>query len=359
MAAVWISAIGILYSGHLQEDAGIPTPAHTNDLYGRLGAYGVDRAYVRKYVLPEWWDDSATTSRAGLSELAIHISQGIGLPLESLLNSAAPLEAPTNFDCKFKGGNKLNRPDIVVGICKRAAELATFATPGEAGRLLGIDPKEVRNEILADGHEWVDLENLTEYCWRQGVPVLHITGFPARVKKPDGMLVLVGDRPAIVICKRQKQPAWLLFVLAHELGHLIAGHVAPGGLLVDSEIDDEVNTEDHEETTADESALAVISAGRSYRSNRRPQNAKSLADACHRRGLQDAVYPGHIALNYVHGLSGSFHGLANAALAELYPSANAARILQRCMMRNMDFSQLAEDQAEYLLRIAGADGSPG
>ncbi|TWU39111.1 hypothetical protein Q31b_41940 [Novipirellula aureliae] len=244
-----------------------------------------------------------------------------------------------------------------MGICKRAAELATAAIGGLPSELVGIEPEQIRNEILADGNSWVDLENLTEYCWSRGVPVLHVTNFPSGIHKPDAMLISVHGRPAIIICKKNKQPAWLLFFLAHELGHLIAGHVSGDSLIVDSKITDDVDEKDDEETIADKNAIAILTGSetRSYRTNRTPPNASHLAKICQRKGINDSVYPGHIVLNYVHGLSGSFHALGAAALLVLYPNANAQKVLNRCLARNIDFDELPEDHAEYLMRIVGAN----
>ncbi len=222
-----------------------------------------------------------------------------------------------------------------------------------------MPPGQIRDEILSEGHKWVDLENLTEYCWSHGVPVLHVTKFPKGIRKPHGMLISVHDRPAIIICKNQKQPAWLLFILAHELGHLIAGHVSGDSLIFDSEVTDQVDENDAEEAVADKNALAILtgSENRNYRSTTRPHKASDLAARCHAKGIEDCVYPGHIVLNYVHGLAGSFHGLGGAALSALYPNAYAPKILNRCLVKNLNLDELPEDHAEYLMRISGTHES--
>jgi Zn-dependent peptidase ImmA (M78 family) len=325
-----------------------------------LGAFGIERAYVRKKILPDWWDDDCTSTGAGFSELALRISRGLGLSLNSLLDDRSPIIAEASKNCKFKGKTRVNNERVVVGICQRAAELATHAAAGDFQRLVGIQPQDIRNEILAAGNKWVDLENLSNYCWQYGIPVLHITNFPKGVHKPDAMLIRVGDRPAIVICRNKKQPAWLLFDLAHELGHLIAGHVEPDGLIVDSDISDDSNVnEDSEEDVADRNALDMLTGDpdRHYRSNNRPRKASELAAICKQRGESDSVYPGHIVLNYIKGLAGEFHALGASTLSKLFPNSNASKVLHRCMTNHLDFSMLPEDHSEYLLRIVNRDGS--
>ena len=315
---------------------------------------------MRKVILPDWWDDNFTSTAAGFSELALRVSQGLGLSLESLLDQDSAIRAANVPNCKFKGGDRINNAGVVIGICERAARLAIHATSGHFSRLIGIRPETIRDEILAAGNKWVDLENLCVYCWQNGVPVLHITDFPKRIHKPHGILILVGNRPAIVICRNKKQPAWLLFDLAHELGHLIADHAEPNGLIVDSKISDNNDqSKDEEERVADRNALTILTGdpNRSYRSHSPPSKASTLAAVSRVRGESDSVYPGHIVLNYVNGLDGNFHGLGANALAELYPNANASRVLQRCLTSHLDFSTLPEDHSEFLLRVSRLDGS--
>jgi len=317
---------------------------------------------VRKKILPDWWDDAVTDSTAGFAELALRLSQGLGLSLETLLDDSAEIAPKDNPSYKFKGGKTLNRQEIVGGICQRAAQIATYATTGDFQRLVGTKPEAIRDEILAAGNRWVDLENLSEYCWQHGIPVLHLTNFPTKIRKPHGLVIRVGERPPIVICRKHKQPAWLLFDLAHELGHLIAGHVQPDGLIFDTVISDDAKSDnDIEETIADSNALALLTGdpNRTYRSSSPPPNAAELAGVSKQRGEKENVYPGHIVLNYISGLDRRYQGLGAAALKRLYPHANSAKALQDCVTNHLDFSMLPEEHSDFLLRVAQANGSPG
>ncbi|MFX9185041.1 ImmA/IrrE family metallo-endopeptidase, partial [Acinetobacter baumannii] len=67
----------------------------------------------------------------------------------------------------------------------------------------------------------------------------HLTRLPKPGKKITGLATFIADRPIIVLCSGRDSPAWLAFHLAHELGHLMCGHVKVGGApLVDVDLSD-------------------------------------------------------------------------------------------------------------------------
>ena len=66
--------------------------------------------------------------------------------------------------------------------------------------------------------------SLLSWCWHHDSIVVPLTRLPKSVAKMDGLVANIDGRPVIVISKKQKQPAWLAFILAHELGHIQLGH---------------------------------------------------------------------------------------------------------------------------------------
>lgn len=341
------------------ENLEINATTRADKLYSRLGAAGIDKKFLCDFVLPNWWQDEVVATKAGFLELATRLSRRLGIDLETLLDENASLDFAVPATAKFKGEMRVNCPEKIVAICKQAAELAVYAMKHETLSLPDKGPKEIRNDILASGERWVGLRSLVHYCWKTGVPVLHVTNFPKGVKKPDGMLIVFDGRPAIVLCKNQRQPAWLLFILAHEIGHLVSGHGEDNGVIVDLKIDDDPESmQDEEERVADDCAIELLTGEKSrvYNSST-VLNATQLADAATRKGEQDHVYPGHVVLNYTHGLGDSFHSLGNAALKKLDPKPDAPRVLRECLASHLDWSQLPEENAEYLMRITGTDAT--
>ena len=49
----------------------------------------------------------------------------------------------------------------------------------------------------------------------------------------DGLASVRSGHYAVVLSKHAKHSAWLLFILTHELGHIVQGHVNKDGVLVD------------------------------------------------------------------------------------------------------------------------------
>src|SRR4051812_10148348 len=98
------------------------------------------------------------------------------------------------------------------------------------------DAAEMRQTILQRAR-WVGLKGLLNYCWSRGMPVLHVNCFPPGAKRPDGFTLRRDGRPVVVLCREEKQPSWLLFILAHELGHLGYGHIPENGALLDEHVE--------------------------------------------------------------------------------------------------------------------------
>ncbi|MGC4005756.1 MAG: hypothetical protein QM811_22605 [Pirellulales bacterium] len=199
------------------------------EIYSRLVAVGMPAAFVKNYALPDWWDDSAATDEAAITQFCMFISRHLGFNLGSLFGTLEDSRTPVTFEepsaCKFKkqSGRTNNDVRIASAIASSAAELTACATTAAYTPLPSA--KDIRESILNDGNRWIGLDELLNYCWSIGVPVIHVSHFPRTAKKMDGMVVMTDSRPVIVISKNAKYSAWLLFVLAHEIGHIALGHV--------------------------------------------------------------------------------------------------------------------------------------
>lgn len=208
----------------------------------------------------------------------------------------------------------------------------------------------MRAGILGQGQPWLSLANLIDYCWSLGVPVVHLASF-LKAKRPDGLAVSVRGRPVIVLCKQAKFSAWLLFILAHELGHIILGHVPGNGVLIDENV--RRDNCDAEETEANQFAIELLTGDKDYRvspTGRWP-NAVNLAKQTREFGHQHQIDPGHVVLNYAHNIGNRFFAVANAALAHLEPKRHALEIVRRKMAEHLDWSRLPEDSSEFLMRV--------
>jgi Zn-dependent peptidase ImmA (M78 family) len=92
----------------------------------------------------------------------------------------------------------------------------------------------IRNKIL-ENREFIDLQGLLQFCWNCGIPVVYFDRYPKFQDKFDGMVAFFDHRPVIVISLNQSSKAWLTFILAHQLGHIVKGH-ANNTILIDEKV---------------------------------------------------------------------------------------------------------------------------
>ncbi|MGH7170867.1 MAG: ImmA/IrrE family metallo-endopeptidase [Gemmataceae bacterium] len=322
-------------------------------LYRRLSRVGLTRQFVRCTALPKWWDDEIADSPAGYAEGLLLLSRHLGLDLATLQDESTSLALRYFGPCKFKKTTGVTDDELALAraMATRAAQLAAAAMTTPL-RPVPASAAEVRQHILDRGESWVGLDALVDYCWSVGIPVLHLSQFPPRIKKMHGLAAKVSGRPAIILCRNQKYTAWLLFILAHELGHLIKGHVADDGVLLDERVEEDNNL-DAEETEANAFAVELLTgdARCRFHAGGHWPNASNLAQEARSIGRQSRIDPGHIVLNYAHAMGKDFFAVANATLNLLEPKADAVGLIRGHMAARLDWSNLPEDSCEFLMRI--------
>ncbi|MGK7903739.1 MAG: ImmA/IrrE family metallo-endopeptidase [Hormoscilla sp.] len=231
------------------------TEMNMDILYDRLSSLGFPKDFVRSYGLPDWWDDEVETINGAAIEAAVYICSRLNLELLSLLR---PERTPTfKRSCqakfKLKPGTEKEQLFLAQAMAANIADIIAYAcTP--ACKPLPKSAKEIR-DIILESREFVKLPGLLEFCWNYGIPVVHFAEFPKAVRKFDGMVAYFYERPVIVISLKHKSPARLLSILAHELGHIVKGHLH-GDAIVDDEIN--LEREDAEEIEANEFALELL-----------------------------------------------------------------------------------------------------
>jgi transcriptional regulator with XRE-family HTH domain len=111
-------------------------------------------------------------------------------------------------------------------------------------------PEEIRQAVLAES-DCLDLGSLVRWTWEQGIPVIPMNG-----RGFEAAAWYAKDRPVIVLNVSHDYLAYWLFALAHELGHIVLGHVGEQGLV---DVDEPgLAKEDHQEKEANQFALDVL-----------------------------------------------------------------------------------------------------
>jgi len=317
---------------------------------------GLDRKFVRKVLLPDWWDDAIAQHPTGYAEARLRIARALGVSL-SQLDSGDLLKSAldeTRLRCKTRRGTEPYSIRWTIALAKRAAELATRAMP-KPYEPLPETASQIRDAILQQ-HPWVSLGNLLAYCWQHGIPVIPLRAKPRKSKRMDGLIVRVGERPVIVLACGYRYSARLLFIVAHELGHWLSGHLSDEPILAEESITREGKNQ--EEAEANWFAVELLT-GKPDKAYWAPRSltAAQLAEGARMAGRRDKVDPGVVALNYAWN-QGTWE-VGMGALKILEPEPKGMLLLQQRMLESLEWSRLHEEDAQLLLRLTGGLPSVG
>jgi len=322
-------------------------------VYSRLRALGLTKPFVQKTILPDWWDDEAADSPAGFAEALTIIGRHVGIAPDRLRDPASVLEVPTPQHVKFKRsrGAQVEEVSLAQHLSVQVLRHVMQATP-LAGSLPAT-AQEIRASVLDRGDPWVSLRGLLRFLWDHGIPVLHVSNFPAAAKRMDGLAARIGERAGIVLSVKRPQSSWQLFVLAHELGHICRGHVQPDSVLTDASIDQE--SDDAEEREANEFAIELLTGDprRTFTSTGTWPNAAQLAMSAKALGERHQIDPGHIVLSYANNKN--FYPVALAALKLIESEPRGLSEIREAMVSGVDWSRLPEDASDFIMRMSSFD----
>jgi hypothetical protein len=320
------------------------------DLYANLSQSGLSESYVVRKVLPEWWSDDMTESSTGYLETISYIAKHLGIPLSQLRSPQSALAPQDAASARFKLREGVNADDVTWAraLSIRAAEIATSATEKPFELSTPVDAQAVRDRILEEGHPWVGLENLTDFCWNEGIPVLHLPEVPGN--KMDGMAVRVDGCPAIILTLNKKHEAWLLFILAHELGHVLRGHLEADEAWIDERLD--LSSTDKYEYEANSFAVELITGDPDTEATAdRYPKARKLANLALEIGRENQIDPGALILNFAFHETGNVWRLASAALNEIESDPDAPSLIRAKADSVLEWSWLPIESANFLRRL--------
>lgn len=333
----------------------MPFHKSMSDLYRRLKVIGFGRSFIRSIILPDWWEDDCADVpfNRGLAELTI--SRQLGISLASLRNSTEALTLPAISDVRLKTatiGTKVSQVQPAILVARRFASQVVRAC-GELPKFTGtITAEATRRQLLSYGRGFVDLSLLLRFCWEQGIVVAHLQHLPVgdKFRKFDGLVMFVGERPCILLAEKNDARAKLAFHLAHELGHLLLGHLGPGdAVLCDDNIERIIN--DKEETEADRFALEILTG--------RPDphleqvfgmTAPKLAKAATRFGAGHNIDPAVVAMIY--GKCADRWPVAMAALKHLGVDTGARSMIQGQLATHIDLERITDSDRRFVEALA-------
>jgi hypothetical protein len=326
----------------------------SGDLRKRLSdRMGLDKSAIEA-AWPDWWTEEAEGSLSAQAELRFSLARKLGLDPTSLLDSDEPRWF-WNDTAKFKSfrGDVDRDQPAINSFGTSIARVLLQALPPGVG-LVGQTAQSLRQAILRDTGT-VQLLDLISLLWGVGIPVIHLRVYPLAAKRMCAMAVRVGDRYAVLLARDASLPSSTAFHLAHEIGHIVLGHLETNGAIVDMEDPGgDENGRDNEELAADAFALelmtgspqlAVMPVAATYTARSLATDAISIAPSV-------SIEPGMLVLCF--GYSTKRWDVANKALQIIYPSPTPVwQEINRVAHDQLDWSTLPEDAHFYLKAILG------
>lgn len=319
-----------------------------NSLIERLRAAGISRAAIQA-AWPSWWTEEADASPSGRAELRFALARRLGLEPKPLLGER--VEFVWNDEARFKhlSAEHEAQKAALTSFGMSIGRLLLRATPAPPTAL--ALPEDLRAAILATA-PFVDLGSLIATCWAMRIPVIHLRVFPLEAKSMHAMVVKVDGRFAILLGRDASYPAPVAFTLAHELGHVMLGHLAEAPALVDLEDPALARDEDEQEEEADRFALTLLTGSPEpdIQTNLERFNAPTLAAAVLDAAGRYAIEPGTMALCLAHA-RGAWP-VAMSALRFIYQGPKPAwREVNGIADAELDWDILGDEAAHYLRNI--------
>jgi len=310
--------------------------------------------------MPDWWEDEAATDESGLLELQILLARRLNVSLVSL-QSLNPQPAFRSTTQRFKTVHPEGSSQLAVAasIGHGLAQLLASTCAAKPLRP-SIDADVLRQELLKN-HEAVALDALCEWLWTAGIPVIHVTGWPDGLRRPDAMCVRASGRPVVMVVRKETALAKLEYLIAHEIGHIMSGHLSSdeNAVLVDDmlPVDNQRSFFDQDEKQADAYAMTLLGGSALLASSKRligpSYSEMSLAAAALDEALNAKLEPGQIILSWARS-TGDWK-LANLALRFLKTTEIAPIVINDVAKHHLDCEMLPSDGLDHIFKLTGMD----
>lgn len=315
---------------------------------------GLTRAAIDA-IWPEWWSAEAESSLSASTELRYTVARRLGLSPRALMDGETQFVWRDEAKYKNLGATTPAEQGILTsfGVAVGKA-LLSVATPPAAS--LPTNPTELRAAILKSGR-LVGLSELLLSCWSAGIAVAQLRVFPLSAKRMHAMTVKVGDRYAILLGTRSAYPPQASFIVAHELGHIMAGHLRDNPALLDVEDPLDMADRDAEEVEADEYALSLLTGFADLRvvADVSRYSATQVARAAIKEAASAQIDPGTLALCLAHSTGNWKQSVG--ALKIIYsgqPVGDVGLFVNHVARTQLNLSGI-DDRSRYLTRILDLD----
>lgn len=328
------------------------------ELYAALAPLGVKRSQLRA-LLPDWWEESIVASPDGAWEFMLLVARRLSLDVTALSQGTIKRTgAVTSLAYKHAKSTDVAQ---ITGSSLVASSLAQaiVAAVDQPFRLQERDPYALHEKLRKLGGGIADFDSLLLLCWESGIPVVPLPNLPVGMRKMDGAALMIQERPVIIVSRRNDSKSWLSFILGHELGHIVLGHLKPNSSIIDVALQKEStyaaeSLADPQEREADAFSLEVLGGNKAdaaqarWREREAPVN---LAAAARERADELGIAPGHLILRYAFRTKRWQE--ASMALRFLSEDFDAQATLVSSLEHHLRPNALADDLKDLVMKITG------
>lgn len=318
-------------------------------IYSALHRHGMSKKYLAS-LMPEWWSAEVEASPGAAQRAKLYLAKALSLQIRAFSEEPPRVAFDLPNEKRFKLSAKTSEDDVAVAVAlaKSASRIAlgsmscSYSPPPASAA-------QIRDHILSSGASWVGLPQILDACWSNGIPVLHLASPLLGRKKMDGIAMSIKGRPSIVLSNVRKH-GFLLFHLAHELGHIALGHLSENGAIVDDEIkkDESDAGRNPQEIEADRFAIELLTGNADTRLILpRLIQARQLADTAIRFGKDRKIDPTHAVLNVAHN-NNQVYPLCVSAVKEISGPTTDQEVVRGRVLSNL--ADGLDPDSEHLLR---------
>lgn len=326
-----------------------------NSLYSALSAVGLSKRKLRP-LMPDWWSAEIESTPTGAQQGKFYLAKALSLRLSSFSESPprVEFELPENRRFKLSAQTTESEVQLAVALARSASQIALSGLHSTPYIPPIPDAGEIRQHLLTKNTNWVDLETLVDFCWDSGIPVIHLAT-PLLGKKMDGIAMSTNGRPSIVLSNKKKH-GFLLFHLAHELGHIALGHVTENSAVVDDNISEEDSPhKDQMERDADSFAIELLTGNNKTRIQLKAFiKSNTLARLAIDYGRENKIDPSHVLLNAAHNRKDAYP-LCIAAVKLLRNKPDQALLAHKLFERVSD--EIKPDSEDLLRNLVCNDSA--
>lgn len=318
------------------------------NLIKRLSRAGFGKDFVRRAILPEWWDERCSEDPRLVEDIEIRVARFFGCSVTTLKDPHSALTAASYPGAQLRRVRDVNRdrlaPAIHTAIRIASAVVRNLRDASRPGASPGLptDGLSWRNQIECTGSA-PTLKDIVANLWSRGIPVVPVEGLPT--PGFQGIACIVEQQPVILLGYKHDEPGRVAFIVAHEAGHVALDHCAPDQPVVDEE--DEISDDADVERQADAYATQVLVGD-----SRVPQLLSSLRDFkdLARQASKEEGANGADASVVIFDWARRTGDYATATMAvkALYRNTGARELLREAFDRHVDIEAAAETDRALL-----------